>query len=689
MNKKRIGKLQSLSILLPVILVAFSTIVGFILYTIDISTKQTSFPKQFTANKLSESILIRSSVYEWLKRGEIGMAQSIIEKHHAIRDIIGIVIIDSSQKTLVATQYPWVHLPLNSKELKLSNDAYAVLLSNMNISLRVNADVFFFSPDHKKLLILLPILLSNKEKGTMISCYDFYTAEQGMIAKYRNTGILYLLVLLSSSIVLGIILYYIIIARLHKLIRAMDTFSKGDYDVRIASKGVGEISLLYAQFNRLATALKAEITGRIRIENALKEKTSNLLKAQRMSKVGEWKYDIENKTLFLSDQIAEIGNSNRKIYSFSDYFRMIHPEDRQLILNEFTKAVLNKNEYTFNYRLIVKGNIQYFTSIADIGRDETGKAIYIFGVSRDITTHKIEEMALLERELELKKSNEEYLIINAELSDMNNKILAMNEDLKLAKERAEESDRLKSAFLANVSHEIRTPMNAIIGFSDLLDDETLDSETRKLFTHTIKTRSADLLHIINDILDISRLESGSLKVDAIPGSVSQILNELISYYNTKNKNITKKPIIFNLRNSLPPDQDHIITDINRLKQILMNLIDNAFKFTSEGLIEIGCSAKDEKTLLFYVKDTGIGIPKVKLEIIFERFRQATDAYLSNKFGGTGLGLAISKGLIELMKGDIRVQSEEGKGTVFFFTIPLKLNNHFTNSLNNKNQSVLE
>jgi signal transduction histidine kinase len=119
----------------------------------------------------------------------------------------------------------------------------------------------------------------------------------------------------------------------------------------------------------------------------------------------------------------------------------------------------------------------------------------------------------------------------------------------------------------------------------------------------------------------------------------------------------------------------------------MNLVDNAFKFTSEGLIEIGCKPKNAETLLFYIKDTGIGIPPKKLEVIFERFRQATDAYLSSKFGGTGLGLSISKGLVELMEGEIWVESLEGKGTTFFFTIPLKQKGQPTNNINKINQSV--
>lgn len=564
MKKNLFEKLRSLSILLPIIILIFTTVVGYLFYSIELEGKESSFPEQFAHNKLFESTLIISSVNEWLKRGDTDIAQSIISDLPINKDLIGAVVLDSSKKILVSTEQSWAKSSITSKNFNLSDTGYTLLLSNINKSLNTNTKIAFFSPDHAKLLILLPVSLSNKENGTMVACYNFEKAEKGMITKYQNTSFLHLLVLFFSSIILGVFLYYIIIARLNKLIRVMDALSKGDYDIRISSKGIGEISLLSEQFNKLASVLKTEIAERIEVEKALRE-----------------------------------------------------------------------------------------------------------------------------REQELKSSNRKYLIINEELSEKNAKIVAMYHDLIEAKDKAEESDRLKSAFLANVSHEIRTPMNAIIGFSDLLDDESFDKESRKQFTHTIKTRSADLLNIINDILDISRLESGSLKVDNQSGSVSSILNELISYYTTKNKNIAKKPIIFNLRNDLPPELDEIITDFNRLKQVIMNLVDNACKFTSEGLIEIGCKPKDTETLLFYVKDTGMGIPQKKLGLIFERFKQATDTHLSNKFGGTGLGLSISKGLIELMEGEIWVDSTEGKGTVFFFTIPLKQKSKSINFNHKKNQSAIE
>lgn len=253
------------------------------------------------------------------------------------------------------------------------------------------------------------------------------------------------------------------------------------------------------------------------------------------------------------------------------------------------------------------------------------------------------------------------------IEDVSEKIKTENEILK-AKEKAEESDRLKSSFLANMSHEIRTPMNAIMGFSELLEDDDLPAEKRQSFIKTIRSRSLDLLNIINDILDISKIESGGLKLYPVNGFIHIMLEELLAYYNTKNNDLFNKPIQFIVVNNLSIEQNMVYCDFARLKQILNNLIENAFKFTKSGTIEIGCN-KDNDTLIFYVKDTGIGIPKEKQTIIFDRFRQADELLESRKFGGSGLGLSISKGLIELMNGTIWLESEKNMGSVFYFKIP--------------------
>jgi len=672
------NKIRSLTILLPLVLLVFITVVGFLIYTIEIKDKKSALPKSFSVSKYQESSLIRISVNEWLKRGNKDIPQAIIESQKANKDLLWISIIDAN-KTVIISNNPGRNgkVFLNDTH-DLSKGDYNQLFDHIKLLSHSNSIQTFFTGDQKKLLILLkvscpstnPEVVINKD-NIMISCYDFEGVENAMISKYQYSSALYFGVFFCSSICLGLFLYLIIIAPLKKVTKVMHVFSKGDWDIRISRKGIGEISQIYEQFNVLANSLKKEISERLEIEEILKENTSNLKKAQLMARVGDWRFDVKKNTFFFSSRIVEIEQLSKKQFFSEEYINSVHPEDQSYVRKGLFDAIHYKNEFMLEYRRNINKSTQYIKSIGDVNLDHKGKAISIFGVSMDITVEKRKEIALLEREWDLQKSNKEYHILNTKLIKNNDKMLAMNGALNIAKEKAEESDRLKSAFLANVSHEIRTPMNAIIGFSELLEEDGLDDDSRKLFTHTIRTRSADLLHIINDILDISRLESGTLAVDESLGSISKEMNKLVTYYNTKNEKINKKPLVFNVVNLLKEDQDVISTDFNRLKQVLMNLMDNAFKFTDKGSIEIGCKMLDIETVLFHVQDTGIGISKNKLGMIFGRFKQATDTHMSDKYGGTGLGLSISKGLIELLKGKIWVESEKGKGTTFFFTIPNK------------------
>ncbi|MBN2212895.1 MAG: PAS domain S-box protein [Bacteroidales bacterium] len=245
-------------------------------------------------------------------------------------------------------------------------------------------------------------------------------------------------------------------------------------------------------------------------------------------------------------------------------------------------------------------------------------------------------------------------------------------ELIQAKEKAEESDKLKSAFLANMSHEIRTPMNAIIGFSELLADPSLDTPDISLYTGVIKERCNNLLQIVNDILDISRIEANQIELKENTFSLNALIEELYIEYAQKLINENKFQIVLNISKGAGDKQCIIYADQVRLKQILCNLLDNAIKFTKTGEIEFGYKAVNNDNLEFFVRDTGIGIHPDKHHIIFERFRQI-DESLDREYGGNGLGLAICKAFVELMGGDIWLKSEIEKGTTFFFTIPQKRN----------------
>ena len=237
-------------------------------------------------------------------------------------------------------------------------------------------------------------------------------------------------------------------------------------------------------------------------------------------------------------------------------------------------------------------------------------------------------------------------------------------ELISAKLKAEESDRLKTAFLHNVSHEIRTPMNAIIGFSSLMNEPDLQEPDRQQYTEIIFQSSNQLLSIINDIVDVANIESGLVKINLKKTDLNSSLRSLHEQFSFSGKQ-NKIPIC--LSAGLPDEKAFIMTDNTKLIQILSNLINNSIKFTSKGSIDFGYKLEDY-FLVFFVSDTGIGIPQESLGKIFDRFYQV-DRTVSRQFGGTGLGLSICKAYVQLLGGTISVTSSQGKGTSFVFSIP--------------------
>lgn len=241
-------------------------------------------------------------------------------------------------------------------------------------------------------------------------------------------------------------------------------------------------------------------------------------------------------------------------------------------------------------------------------------------------------------------------------------------ELVIAKEQAEESDRLKSAFLANMSHEIRTPMNGILGFAELLKEPDLSGEEQQQYLKIIEKSGIRMLNIINDIIDISKIEAGLMKLDKKETNINEQIEYIYTFFKPE---VESKGMTLTIRNSLPAMGATIITDREKLYAILTNLVKNAIKYSNEGTIEIGYilqTASNPYVVEFYVKDTGIGIPKDRKEVIFERFIQAD---ISDKQArqGAGLGLSISKAYVEMLNGKIWVESEEGRGSTFYFTLP--------------------
>jgi len=243
----------------------------------------------------------------------------------------------------------------------------------------------------------------------------------------------------------------------------------------------------------------------------------------------------------------------------------------------------------------------------------------------------------------------------------------IEEQLIIARNTAEESNRLKSAFLANMSHEIRTPLNGILGFAQILANHEITHQQLEEYSNIIIKSGHHLLSLINDIIDIAKIESGQLKFTKTEVNINQLLQELYSFFQSLLSQNRKSEI--KLKLSIPIPDKIIKTDPTRLKQILTNLINNAVKFTEKGFIEFGYKIIQNQ-IIFHVKDSGIGIPIDKQEIIFERFKQASDT-TEKLYGGTGLGLSISKACAEKLGGQIRLISELKKGSEFYISIPLK------------------
>lgn len=240
-----------------------------------------------------------------------------------------------------------------------------------------------------------------------------------------------------------------------------------------------------------------------------------------------------------------------------------------------------------------------------------------------------------------------------------------SKQLQEAKEKAEESEYLKSAFLANMSHEIRTPMNGILGFAQLLKEPNLSSEEKSQYISIIENSGKRLLKTVNDLIDFSKIDAGQMKVSISIVNINELLEKLLFFFRIEAE---KKGIELVLDTSLSDITTSILSDNEKLYSILTNLIKNAIKYTPSGKIEFGYE-KQKKNLLFFVKDTGDGISKQRLGVIFERFIRG-DNHENSSLEGAGLGLSISKAYVEMLGGEIWAESEVGEGSQFYFTLPL-------------------
>ena len=319
----------------------------------------------------------------------------------------------------------------------------------------------------------------------------------------------------------------------------------------------------------------------------------------------------------------------------------------------------------------------YSMRVFSPSKDEIGQLYQGFNRMLEEIEHRDETIRKSNEELEdrVQERTAAMQQAKAETESINNQLLEANRKLKESIEEAQQlaveaqaASKAKSEFLAAMSHEIRTPMNGVIGFTNLLLDSKL-SDTQKDYAQTIKSSGESLLIIINDILDFSKIEAGKFFLDSTPFDMSEASKEVIELLSAEaaSKNLDLK-LFYE-----PDARQHLVSDPGRIKQVMLNLISNALKFTEKGFIHVRVEKSPvgghPEGLKISVTDTGIGIPPEKQNVLFEKFSQS-DASTTRKYGGTGLGLAICKELVSMMSGEIGFQSEEGMGSVFWFTLPV-------------------
>ncbi len=377
--------------------------------------------------------------------------------------------------------------------------------------------------------------------------------------------------------------------------------------------------------------------------------------------------ELQNEELILAKEQAETASEKyTELFDFAPigYFtltqnsniielnfagaKLLGKERSQLQNNHFGLFVSNGSKAVFTSFIekVFKSSLTQNCEVTISTKDNSQLYVYLTGIA---------------------KENEKHCFVTA--VDITQR-KQMEIELIQAKEQAQENDRLKTAFLHNMSHEIRTPLNAIKGFSQLLVRDSSNEKKLKNFTQIIDQRSDDLLAIIDDILDIAKIESGQLPIYLEECNLALLFEELTVQFVEYQQRHKKQHIKFCLQAFCDPSGAVIIADKGKLKQLFVNLLTNAFKFTNKGSVEGGCKFENSN-LIFYVTDTGIGIPSDKQTEVFERFAQLRQTE-NRAVGGTGLGLSITRGLISLLGGEIFLNSEPGKGSTFSFTFPYKL-----------------
>ncbi|MGE0018895.1 MAG: response regulator [Draconibacterium sp.] len=396
---------------------------------------------------------------------------------------------------------------------------------------------------------------------------------------------------------------------------------------------------------RTSTVIR-DLTEQKIAEDALKKSELRFRLLAESSPVGIFTTDGNGLTTYVNPRWCDIAHLSFDEALGNGWLKATHPDDRENLALSWQQTSISGQATNAEYRFVhPDGSEVWVIGQAVPQKNDQNITTGYIGTITDITERK-----------------------------------KMEADLIYSKEKAEESDRLKTAFLTNMSHEIRTPMNGILGFLELLNSKNLDDTSRQQYINVVNLSGQRLLDTINDIIEISKIEAGEQDVRNSGVDIAEVMQNHVEFFQLQ---ANKKGIAISIAQQILASESFIETDKYKLESILTNLVKNAVKFTSRGIIQLGNYIENE-TLVFYVKDTGCGIPANRFKAIFERFVQA-ETGLARSYEGSGLGLSIAKAFVSLMGGDIWVESEVDKGSTFYFSIPYKPKPVKNNLIEDKNK----
>ena len=403
---------------------------------------------------------------------------------------------------------------------------------------------------------------------------------------------------------------------------------------------------------RAVYGIYRDISDRVRAQEALKESKAQLQYVLNNTKDIIFQVDLKGNFIFVNKAAEEITGYEQVELLKKSFYDLVAQEYHQLIEERVRKRIAREPlTDNFKFEFLTKNDKKIWMELTTTPVVKEGQVVGIQGVARNISQR-----------------------------------IEFEEHLKTAKEKAEEADRLKSSFLANMSHEIRTPMNAILGFSRLLNNPSITKDQQNEYVEIINSRGNHLLQVINDIIDLSKIDSNQLNLEIKEFNLNNFWDEIHSNFSQQIKEKHGNKVEFKIEKGLSDSEAFIQLDKTRLEQVLSYILVNAIKYTKKGMIKLGYEIDDNHdNLILFVQDTGVGIPENKQDVIFERFRQSDDS-TTREYGGTGLGLSISKGLIKLMGGSIWLKSKSGEGTVFYISLPYNTSIETTNYSENRDKS---